>query len=229
MEKYIKNALYGLLGIVLYFILYKIEVLPFYLLDINLSAVPTYVKVIYISIYEIMMIAVMMMIYLKTIEKDFYDIKKNHKKYYSKYFKYYLISFGVMLISNLVIMLLFNQDMATNEVIIRESFKISPLYIYFSGIIFAPIVEELVFRGALKRIIPNKYLFVIFSGLLFGFIHVSDNLNTLNDLLYIIPYSSIGIAFAYVYYKTDNIFTSIGLHFMHNGVLLSLQFLTLFL
>ena len=229
MEKYLKSALYGLFGLFLYFLLTKIEVLPFYLLNVNVETVPSWVKLIYLFFYEIMMVSVMLLVYFKNFKRDFADMKKNHKKYYAKYFKYYLIAFGIMLISNLVIIILLNKDMAANETNVREVFKISPLYIYFSAIIFAPIVEETVFRGCIKKIIPDKYLFILVSGLIFGYIHISDSFTSASDLLYLIPYSSLGMAFAYIYYKTNNIFTSIGLHFMHNGILLSLQFLTLFL
>lgn len=229
MEKYLKTALYGLLGIGLYFLLYSIEGLPFQLMHVDPNSLPIFIKIIYLVAYEILMIAIMLLLYYNMFKKDLTDIKKNHKKYYSKYFKYYLVAFAIMMISNLVIILLLHKDMSTNETLIRDTFKISPFYIYFSGIIFAPIVEETVFRGCLRKIFTNKYLFIIISGLFFGYVHISGYINDVSDLLYLIPYSSLGIAFAYIYYKTDNIFTSMGLHFMHNGILLSLQFLTLFL
>ena len=229
MEKYLKTALYGMLGIFLYFLLYSIESLPFKLLHIDLNTLSNTIKIIYMSVYEIMIIAIMLLIYNKWLKKDLNDIKKNHKEYYSKYFKYYLIAFGVMMISNLIIIIILNKDISTNETLVRETFQISPFYMYLSGIIFAPIVEEIVFRGCIKKIIPNKYLFVLTSGLICGFIHIAGYINSPSDYLYLIPYSSLGFAFAYVYYKTDNIFTSMGLHFMHNGILLSLQFITLFL
>ncbi len=229
MKNYFRNALYGLLGIFLYFLLYSIEGLPFALVHVDPNSLPTFIKVTYLVAYEILMIAIMLLLYYNLFKKDLADMKKNHKKYYSKYFKYYLIAFAIMMISNLTIVLLLNKDISTNETLIRDTFKISPFYIYFSGIIFAPIVEETVFRGCVRKILTNKYLYVIVSGLLFGFAHISGYITGVSDLLYLIPYSSLGIAFAYIYYKTDNIFTSMGLHFMHNGVLLSLQFLTLFL
>ena len=228
MEKYFKTALYGVLGIFLYFLLYSIEGLPFALMHVNPNSLPTVIKITYVVTYQIMMIAIMLLLYYNMFKKDIPDMKKNHKKYYKEVFKYYLIAFGIMLIS-IGIIILFKGSMATNEELIRESFKISPFYIYFSGIIFAPIVEEVVFRGCIRKIVPNKYLFIIISGLVFGFVHVFDYVKTASDFFYLIPYSSLGMAFAYAYYKTNNILTSMGLHFMHNGVLMSLQFIMLFL
>ena len=65
------------------------------------------------------------------------------------------------------------------------------------------------------------------SGLIFGCMHVLGSAETLTDLLYIIPYGIPGCAFAYILCKTDNIFVSMGFHFLHNGLLVALQFILL--
>ena len=228
-DLYIKNALIGIITILLYIILHNIEGLPFEILNIDITSLPQYIKIIYLTVYDILMMAIFAIIFNKELVANFKDMKKNHKEYYSKYFKYYLIGFAIMIISNAIIIFLMNKGIANNEEAIREAFKISPLYIYFSGIIFAPFVEELIFRGAIRKIIPFKYLFVLISGFVFAYVHVSTYINNPSDLLYLIPYGALGTAFAYVYAKTDNIFTNMGLHFMHNGILLSFQFLILLL
>jgi membrane protease YdiL (CAAX protease family) len=51
----------------------------------------------------------------------------------------------------------------------------------------------------------------------------------LTDLLFIIPYSIPGFIFAYVYTKSKNICIPISLHFIHNGIMMSLQILLLLL
>ena len=55
--------------------------------------------------------------------------------------------------------------------------------------------------------------------------HIFGNVSNLYDVLYIIPYSIPGFIFAYIYTESDNIFSSMGLHFMHNLILISLQFI----
>ena len=67
------------------------------------------------------------------------------------------------------------------------------------------------------------------SGILFGSLHVVTSFENIVDLLYIIPYSAPGIAFAYMLTKYNNIFVSMGFHFMHNGILMALQFALLIL
>jgi hypothetical protein len=223
----IKEISIGVLAVFMYFFLNSIQYVPFQLAGVTTDLLPTWVKIFYLIIYEIMTIAIMLLIFNKKITKDFKDMLINHKEYYSKYFKYYLIGLGIMLISNSIIVYVFDGGISTNEETIRDIFKISPLYIYFSSVIYAPIVEELTFRQGIRNIFGRNILFVLISGFLFGGLHVITSINSIVDLLYIIPYSSLGIVFAYILYKTDNIFVSMGLHFMHNGILIAIQFLVL--
>ena len=223
----IKDALLGIIAILLYFVLSSMQTLPFEMAGIDINYIPTWLKITYLIIFEIMMAGIMLIIFNKKIEKDFKDILLNHKEYYSKGIKYWFFGFLVMIVSNAFIIFILNNGIATNEENVRKLIELSPLYIYLSAVIFAPIVEELVFRQGIRNIFGRNILFVLISGVLFGALHMVNGIENALDLLYLIPYSSLGIAFAYDLYKTDNIFTSIGLHFMHNGILLGLQFVVL--
>ncbi|MDD3452872.1 MAG: type II CAAX endopeptidase family protein [Bacilli bacterium] len=193
----------------------------------NLSSMPLAVYLIWNIIYEILILSIMLLLFNKKLEHDFDDIKINHKKYFSENFKYYLIGIAVMLISNVIIMYVFEGGISNNESTIRSILQVSPVYIFITGVLIAPIMEELVFRQAFKNIFKNKYLFILLSGIVFGGLHIISSLNDITSLLYLIPYCSLGIAFAYILSKTDNIFTTIGLHTMHNGILISIQILVL--
>ena len=225
--KYLKNALLGLACIIIYFCISDVELGFLNLFNIDYTEMSIPFKVTYLIVWEILTIAIIMFILNKKISKDFNDIKKNHKEYYKKYFKYWLVSVAIMMMSNLIINLFVKNGIASNEETIRETFKISPLYVFFSSVIFAPLVEELVFRQSLKNIIPNKFIFIIISGIVFGGFHVITGLASPLDLLYLIPYCAPGFAFAYILANSDNIFIPISLHFMHNGILISLQFILL--
>lgn len=226
-EKYLKNSLLGLLAILVYFILPEFQGILFQMFDINTSLLSTEIKIIYSVIFDILMMAIMILIFYPQLKKDIADIKKNHQEYFKTYFRYYIIGLIVMMISNLIISFISGGGIAGNQESINSLFDISPLYIYFSAVIFAPIVEELVFRRAIRNIVPGKYLFILASGLIFGGLHIIGNINVWYDILYLIPYSSLGTVFAYILYKTNNIFVSMGLHFMHNGILIALQFFLL--
>ena len=53
--------------------------------------------------------------------------------------------------------------------------------------------------------------------LLFGGMHLLSA-SSLKELLFIIPYGSLGFFFAKAYYETDNIYTSIIMHIFHNSL-----------
>ena len=234
MVKQNKNStwIYPLIGLgsfIIYFLLNNFEGLPFALLNIDTSKIPTALKVIYMISYEIVFMSIIAFIFRKKLIADFIDIKKNHKKYYSKCFNYWLIGIAIMMISNVIITLINNGGVANNEQSIRDMMEISPVYIFFSAVLFAPLVEELVFRQGFKYIFSNNILFIIMSAFVFGGLHVFPSMETLSDLLYIIPYGVPGAVFAYMLYKTDNIFVPMGFHLMHNGILVSFQILLMFL
>ena len=89
-----------------------------------------------------------------------------------------------------------------------------PLQVLFIALLVA--IEEIIFRKAIKDAINRKWFFILVSGFVFGALHVIGEIESLYGLLYIIPYSSLGLAFAKIYYDTDNIFASILAHFIHN-------------
>lgn len=220
-KDYIKKFIIGSSIILTYFLLPNISyVITYFLNGTNIS---DNISIILSLLINLLTGSVILLIFNKKIKKDFVDLKKNHKEYFSKYFKYYLIGLAVMYISNIILIWICNGGIAGNEESIRNLLEIHPIYIYISAVIFAPSIEELVFRGGFKNIIPNNTLFIIISSLVFGGLHIIGNVSNIVDFLFIIPYSSLGFAFAYIYSKTDNIFVTMLLHTMHNGILVSLQ------
>lgn len=217
----------GIGAMVLYFLLPYLEGVPFVIMGVDTTTLPIWVKVFYLTMYSVLTASLIMIIYNKKLSKDFKDMKKNSIKYFNKYIKYWLIGLFIMMVSNLIINLIVTNDIPSNEQAIRETFNISPIYIFFSAVIYAPIVEELIFRQSIKNIFHNKWLFIIISGLLFGSMHVFGDFKNITDLLYIIPYSTPGIIFAYMLEDSDNICVPMSFHFIHNGILISLQFILL--
>ena len=227
MKKNTKLALIGVLGIFTYFFMDYIEPLFFQLADINLNNIPKIIVVIYQIIYEILIVSLLMLIFHKKLSHDFKDILVNHQKYFSNSLKYYLIGIFIMFISNSIIIFIFNSGIAGNEENVRALFKVHPIYMYISSVLLAPITEELVFRQSIRNIFGRNLYFVLASGLIFGGLHIISNINGITSILYLIPYSSLGIAFSYMLYKTDNIFVSTGFHILHNAILINYQFILL--
>ena len=124
----------------------------FNLFGVNTDNIPLLPKIICSLAASFTTLAAIMLVFHKKIEKDIEDIKKNHKEYYSKYFKFWLIGLAIMMISNLLIMLFTKNELPANEQSIRDLMDISPIYIYISAVFIAPLIEELVFRQAFKNI-----------------------------------------------------------------------------
>jgi membrane protease YdiL (CAAX protease family) len=83
------------------------------------------------------------------------------------------------------------------------------LFIYFIAII-TPLYEGLVFTYPYQKI-KNKKLAYIFISVVFALLHLTAS-NSLIELLYFIPYLSLGLALNYSFYKTNNVFMSIIVH-----------------
>ncbi len=177
----------------------------------------------FISIMAVLaIIGFCFLLFQEKLIADFKDLKKNHQLYFKKYLVYWLVALGLMMVVNLILYFGVNDGIAENEEAIRNLFAISPVYVYVSAVLLAPVIEELVFRGGFYYIFKNKYLFVFFSGISFGLIHVIGA-TSLNQFLYIIPYSIPGFVFALALYNSKNLYVPIGLHFLHNGVIMALQ------
>ena len=179
----------------------------------NLSTIS---KVILFVISDLIVLAILFIVYRKTLIKDFKNYFKDFLNNFEQSFKYYLVVLIIMIISNLIIVVFINNKIASNEESVRSLIDILPLYMIFSVSIFAPLTEELIFRKGIREIFNNKYLYIIISGIFFASMHVTSEDLGINTLLYLIPYSSLGITFAYTYYKTNNIFSTIMLHSFHN-------------
>ena len=230
MKNYIKNIGIGVSGILIYFGSAMIKTLPSVLLGININNVPHFLKVTYLISFELLLITLVALLYRDLLTQKWNDLKKHHKKYFHTYFKYWFLLLGLMMLSNALIMLITNDTSgADNQKQVIDMFSNAPIYTYISAVIFAPILEELVFRQSIRMIIPKcNLLFILVSGFVFGGIHVLGA-STLTQFLYIMPYSIPGLIFAYVLVKSDNIFNTMGLHFVHNGMLMAMQVIVLLL
>ncbi|MEG0799341.1 MAG: type II CAAX endopeptidase family protein [Bacilli bacterium] len=166
----------------------------------------------------------MLIFYFKdTLIKDYKDFKINGKKYLGIGIKYWAIGMLVLFSSNLIINLfIFPGGLAGNEQAARSMILSAPIISFISMVFIAPISEELIFRAGFKKVINNKWLFVLSSGLIFAFLHVVTDLSPFLKIIYLIPYASLGVSLAFMHYKTNNIYTSVLIHFIHNFLTFSL-------
>lgn len=181
-------------------------------------------KLISLSIINFVYLIFLLFMYKSELKDDKIDFKNNYKKYINDYLYIYFIGVILMGLSNILLQHITKLEMSGNESAIRNLIKTYPLYMIFSSVIYAPFTEEIIFRKSIKNIINNKYLFISISGIIFGILHISDFTN-INEILMGIPYIIMGLDFAYIYQKSNNIFTTILFHLCHNSILIILQFL----
>lgn len=91
--------------------------------------------------------------------------------------------------------------------------------------IIGPVTEELVFRGAiqgsLERLKMPKILCVLVAGTLFGLIHVINA----GDYVQLPAYLLAGLAFGFIYYKSENIYVPICVHIIMNSISTGLSYI----
>lgn len=172
----------------------------------------------HIPVYFIYIVIFLLVIILnfRRLKNDLKLFISNFKLYLPFIIKRYFIMLGVMIIVALPIAFLNKGEVSSNQQMLNNMFQKLPLISLVLSTVYAPFVEENVFRLSLSNIIKNKTLFIMVSGFLFGTLHMIDKFTSLGDLLYIFQYSALGICLAKAYIDSKNIFVSISMHFIQN-------------
>ena len=141
----------------------------------------------------------------------------------------YFLAQVINIVCNLIIIMV-NGDLmlGENETAVNSLIMTSPFLAIYMAAFFAPISEELVFRGVLFKAFKHRYLAYFMGGVAFGLIHfmeiIVDGFSVLK-LLHVFPYIFVGLLFCKVYQETDNIYYSILSHIIFNSISLCLTFL----
>lgn len=214
----------AILTIILYF-LYQTNFLIYILklFNINILALPKTPKIIFISLIDLIYVISLLILHKKEIKKGLNDLKKNFHKRYNLMLKCWVIGLTIMFLSTTIINIITKQNLSNNEELLRGQIQTAPLYMFLTCTVVAPIFEEMVFRLSLYKLIKDKKIFIIFSGLLFGLLHVLGTFKSPTDLLYVIPYGAMGFSFSYLLSKTKNITLPIIIHMIHNAILVLTQ------
>ena len=180
-------------------------------------------------IEETITLLLLIIVFRKRLKKDFIDFDKNYKKYLSFGIKVWIAGILIMIVSNNVIYHFITSNIAYNQEANIAIMNNYPLYAVLSMVIAGPFIEETVFRLSFKNVINNKKLYYILTILIFTSLHVLNGITNPLQLLFFIPYGSLAFALTYILDKTDNIFTTIILHTLHNALTVILIALTSFI
>lgn len=99
-----------------------------------------------------------------------------------------------------------------------ESFAISaPIAVFISAVVLAPFLEEIIFRLGFKKVINNKWLYILISGLIFGLMHIfPTDIDLALALTQSIVFVAMGLALGAMYWKRPNIWIVIIVHGLNN-------------
>lgn len=223
-NKDLKYMLTGIGVVILYLVLSELSIPLLVSFGINYYNLSLSLKLTYLILYQAIMTLIIIYIYRKDFIPNFKIFVKNIKNYLDKYLKYWILAVILMLISNIIITNFTVAKVANNQSGILESLEKYPIYTIFISVVIAPVLEELVFRLSIQKMFQHTAsLFILFSGLFFGSMHVFGSATNITDFLFIIPYSMPGFVFAYTYYKSKNICVPISLHLIHNSTMVIIQ------
>lgn len=204
----------GLLGIFFFFAIQIGFQIVFYDILVQKNFL---VNNILLLIMEFALMSILILMNRKKLKNDYADFNENHKKYLKYGFKLWFIGLIIMMISNVIIAGM-TKGLASNEEANRQLMLQYPIYMVISTMMLAPFNEELTFRGNFKDAFKNKKVFILFTAFVFASVHVLNGITSPLELLYYIPYGALSIAFGKIYMETDNIYTTMVIHSVHNSL-----------
>lgn len=175
-------------------------------------------KKVFSYIFYIIIFLSVLLLQKDELKEQFLVFKSNFKKYIPFIFKRYIKMLGIMLLVAVPIVLLNKGNVSSNQQEINTMFKNVPFITFILTVLYAPFVEECIFRLSLSKLIKNGKLFIVISGFLFGLLHMIDKFTSFYDLLYVLQYSALGICLAKAYKDSNNIFVPMSMHFIQNFI-----------
>jgi membrane protease YdiL (CAAX protease family) len=129
------------------------------------------------------------------------------------------IILAVNAIMNLIYVWLGITDTSANQAALQELADgeiVDKINLAIFSFLLAPMVEEMVFRNSGFKWVPSSSpaLKILITSFAFGAIHVVFA----GDLIQIFYYAGLGAVLGLVYYRSENILTSIVLHMMFNAL-----------
>ena len=110
------------------------------------------------------------------------------------------------------------EDPSVSQQIVSQLTVEQPAFAFFMVVVFAPLTEELIFRGMLARYLfpkqdkSKQVLFLLVSSVLFALIHFPG------DVQQFLVYSSLGFSLGLAYISRKGLVYSISLHALNNLV-----------
>ncbi len=156
--------------------------------------------------------------YKSDLQKEFKEYKKQKSKL-KNILIWVLILFGTNILFSLILKLMIPQlnSLDNNSESLVQLFEISTIYTFFKTLLYAPVIEELVFKKSIRDIINNDIAFVLISSSIYtimNFIYTSSIPKYMYfDIIQYFTFSSI-LSIAYI--KNKNIIPIMIIKFIYN-------------
>lgn len=140
-----------------------------------------------------------------------YDLKKFNKYTILKI----IIGFILIFFTSILVNKIF-PSVSKNQQAVIKMYDYKILIILHAGLL-APIVEEIVYRKSIFEAIKNPAIFVVVSGIIFGFFHCLSG-----DFQNIIKYAIPGFVFGILYLYDKNTMSNYLIHLLYNIIIILL-------
>lgn len=170
-----------------------------------------------------MLYVIMAYFSLKLLCKKLLNIELSHcriKK--SKVGLVWIIS-GILLPSLVsIVMLFFPGELVQNDMNLEQIFNIICFAVFSSGL-GAGLVEEMVFRGVIMKVLETHFgrgIAIVVPSAIFGLLHATGGMSFLDIILLFIAGISVGIMFSLIAYESGTILSSAVVHAFWNIIII---------
>lgn len=186
-------------------------------LDLDLNAINAYLNL----IFDLGMLILLWWMLKDTMKQQWIDFKKDIKQN-----MIYSLVLGTVLlyvasfIGGIITLALGGGVSSENQQAISQIVQSYPIVMIITTVIFAPILEEMIFRGIVFGWLYEFHpkLAHILSGFLFGFMHIMTAVlaGSFSEWTQIFSYFFMGVVLSFLYEKRNNIYVPIGAHILNN-------------
>lgn len=178
-------------------------------------------------IADILFSIVIIFLYRKEIVKSICDFRKNYsfKRRFIIVWLGVLILFALNILGGIVTEILFSDlyDVDQNTTMIYELANMSTIYTIFKTLIFASVVENVVFRVSIRELVKNNFAFIVVSSLIYALVNIMYSDFTLLTIVDMVQYFLISVTLSSVYIKyKDSIYPVMMILFCYNMIPLTI-------
>ncbi len=194
----IKNIFLSIVVLVIYFI-FGIAAFP------NKNNLNSF-NVLYYVVCMLLMVIVLICAYKNELVSELKVFLKNPIKNILKCFGVFVLLFLIITLGNFVIDQLLGWTKLNSDTLIFPNMKSMFMYTILVLVIYIPFVEGIIFTKTINKIVPQKIIWIVLSGLLYGLMQAGLNFSSVLNVVSAIPYIIIGIVVAFMYEKNKNVF-----------------------